>query len=284
MPNASLETGWTAGSGKQRAADINAAFADPDVSVVLAAVGGNHSAQLLEHLDYELIVANPKVVQGYSDITVLHWALQKNAGLQTFYGPALVSELGEHPAPLPYTLEWMQEAWGGGPLEFSPAKEWTDEFLDWNEKQDLQSARQMQPSDGWVCVREGVAEGQLVGGCLESVMWHIRDTGIWTKPEGAILFLETSEEKPPPAHVDAYLTTLERTGVFDAINGLVFGRAYGYDDETNKKLFDVLAERTAASGVPVLANVDCGHADPMLTLPLGRVAKLDSDSLGLSIP
>ena len=69
-----LSTGWTAGSGQERAADINAAFADPDVSVVLAAIGGNHSAQLLPYLDFELIAANPKVFQGYSDNTLLHWA------------------------------------------------------------------------------------------------------------------------------------------------------------------------------------------------------------------
>ncbi|MEA2516197.1 MAG: muramoyltetrapeptide carboxypeptidase [Actinomycetota bacterium] len=283
MPNASKATGWTAGSPEERARDINEAFADPEISVILAATGGNHSAQLLAHLDYEAITSNPKVFQGYSDITTLHWALMKNAGLQTFYGPALVSELGEHPVPLPYTLDWMQKAWAGGPLDFTPATEWTDEFLDWNERLDLERPRKMQPSAGWVLVREGVASGPLLGGCLETLMWHVRDTDIWMDPEGAILFLETSEETPSPGHVDAYLTTLERTGVFDSIDGLVFGRAYGYDEATNQQLFAVLAERTSASGIPVLANFDCGHADPMVTLPLGRTARLDAASKSLSI-
>lgn len=122
MPNAGLSTGWTAGTGEQRADDINQAFADPEVSVVLAAIGGNHSAQLLPHLDFELIGSNSKVFQGYSDITVLHWALLKNAHVQTFYGPALVSELGEHPQVLPYTDRWLRAAWlHSEPLAFEPA-------------------------------------------------------------------------------------------------------------------------------------------------------------------
>ncbi len=72
MPNAALRTGWTAGSGEERAIDLHEAFADPDVSVVLAAIGGNHSAQMLPFLDYDLIAENPKVFQGYSDVTTLH--------------------------------------------------------------------------------------------------------------------------------------------------------------------------------------------------------------------
>lgn len=283
MPNSGLRTGWTAGDGEARAADINDAFSDPDVSIVLSAIGGNHSAQLLPFLDFDLIASHPKVFQGYSDITSLHWALLKNAGLQTFYGPALVPELGEHPVPFAYTTEWMQKAWEGGPIEFASSRVWTDEFLDWNEKKDLDRPRHMKSSEGWVCVREGAAEGPLLGGCLETLMWHVRGTDIWMEPDGAILFLETSEESPSPAHVDAYLTTMERIGVFDAIKGLVFGRAYGYDDETNEHLLEILAERSAASGIPVLANFDCGHADPMLTLPLGRTARLDCGSRSFSI-
>jgi muramoyltetrapeptide carboxypeptidase len=68
--------------------------------VVLAAIGGDHAVELLPHLDYDLIRANPKLFQGYSDVTVLHWALLRRAGLVTFYGPALLPELGEHPAVL----------------------------------------------------------------------------------------------------------------------------------------------------------------------------------------
>ena len=283
MPNAGLSTEWTAGSGEQRADDIHAAFEDPEVSVVLAAIGGNHSAQVLPFLDYDLIAAHPKVFQGYSDITTLHWAFFKNARLQTFYGPALVAELAEFPEVFPYTVEWMKKAWAQERLVFSAADQWTDEFLNWVEKNDLERARERRPSAGWRCIREGTASGLLLGGCLETIMWHIRDTDIWTQPQDAILFLETSEEAPSPAHVDAYLTTLERTGVFDSVSGLVVGRPAGYDEEREAAMFDAIASRTEASGIPVLADVDIGHTDPMLTLPFGAEAHIDAGNLSFEV-
>ena len=276
MPNCRKHTGWTAGSPQERAEDLIAAFADPEISVVIASVGGNHSAQVLDYLDYEVIANNPKIFQGYSDITTLHWALMRHAGLRTFYGPALISQLGEHPKPFEYTIDWMLKAWSGESLDFSPAERWTEEFLDWNKKLDLERPRQLKSSTGWVCVREGRAEGFLLGGCLETISWHLVGTDEWIDPQGALFFLETSEEAPSPAQVDAYLTTLERIGVFDAASGLVVGRAYGYDESMNEALFEVLEARTARSQIPVLANFDIGHTDPMVTLPMGRRARLDA--------
>lgn len=283
MPNAGLSTGWTAGGGEQRADDINDAFADPDVSVVLAAIGGNHCAQLLPYLDLELITANPKVFQGYSDNSVLHWWFYERARLQTFHGPMLLSELAEFPEVLPYTATWMASAWAGDRAAFEPAEEWTDEFLDWSEQADLVRARRSKPGAGWRCLREGVAEGHLLGGCLETVAWHIRGTEIWSDPQGALLFLETSEEAPAPEYVDAYLTTLERVGVFDAVAGLIVGRPYGYGDDDKETLFEVIQRRTEAAGIPVLADVDIGHSDPMLTLPMGARARLDAGERSFSL-
>jgi muramoyltetrapeptide carboxypeptidase len=78
-----------------------------------------------------------------------------------------------------------------------------------------------------------------------------------------------SEAAPSPAAVDGYLTDLEQLGVFDTAAGLVFGRPYGYSPDDSKALWDVVSRRTEASGLPVLANVETGHADPMVTLPIG---------------
>ena len=277
MPNAARIDSWVSAPAEARADDIHQALLDDEVVVILAAIGGNHSNQLLPYLDYDLVRSHPKIFQRYSDITVLHWAFLKHAGLSTFYGPALIPELGEHPRVLPYTDRFLRAAWfGSEPIAFEPAEEWTDEFLDWSEKQDLTRPRELQPSEGWIPLREGMAEGPLLGGCLETVCWHLKGSATWIDPAGALLFLETSEEAPSPAHVDAYLTDLEQLGVFDTIAGLVFGRPYGYDEERAKTLWQVLAERTDAAGIPVLANVDLGHTDPMLTVPLGAMARLDA--------
>ncbi len=277
MPNAAASDRWVAGSPEARADDLHTAFADDEVTVVLCAIGGDHSLQLLPHLDFDLIAAHPKAFQGYSDVTVLHWALAKAAGLRTFYGPALVADLAEYPRVFPFTDASLQAAWfGDRPLDFGPAGEWTDESLDWDRQEDLTRARRTRPGDGWVALRDGVAQGPLLGGCLETVCWHLKGSSWWLDLDGAVLVLETSEEAPSPGRVDAYLSGLEQLGVFAAVAGLVVGRPAGYADADVPELWRVVRERTAAAGVPVLANVDCGHTEPMLTLPLGATVHLDA--------
>ena len=276
MPNAALNDGWASAPAAARAGDLHAAFADDEVGVVLCSIGGNHSNQLLPHLDFDLIAAHPKVFQGYSDITVLHWALLGRAGLATFYGPALVPEMGEVPAPLPYTDRWLRAAWfREEPLRYEPAGQWTEEFLDWDAGEDRRP-RTTQPFPGWRTIRGGRAEGPVLGGCLETVCWHLFGSEHWIPPDGSILFLETSEEAPSPAHVDSYLTDLELAGVFEACAALVVGRPMGYAPEDVETLWEVVGTRTAAAGIPVLGGVDCGHTDPMMTLPLGVPARLDA--------
>jgi muramoyltetrapeptide carboxypeptidase len=277
MPNAGERDRWVSASPRERADDIHAAFLDDDVRVVLASIGGNHSNQILPYLDFDLIAAHPKIVQGYSDVTVLLWAIAARTGLRTFHGPSLVPELGEFPGVLPYTDRWLRAAWfGDEPLDFEAAAEWTDEFLDWSEKADLTRPRELRPGAGWASLRPGTADGPLIGGCLETICWHLKGSAFWPDLRGAILFLETSEEAPSPAEVDGYLTDLEQLGVFDLVAGLVFGRPMRYRPEDVETLWSVVLARTGASGIPVLANVDLGHTDPMLTLPIGAHGHLDA--------
>jgi muramoyltetrapeptide carboxypeptidase len=284
MPNAARSESWASAPPEARADDLHRAFGDDEVSVVLAGIGGNHSNQLLPFLDYDLIGSHPKVFQGYSDITVLHWAIAKHAGLSTFHGPALVPELGEFPQVLPHTDRYLRAAWfGDEAITYEPAECWTDELLDWNTKTDLTRPRELRRSEGWLTIREGVASGPLLGGCLETICWHLKGSAAWLDPAGAVVFLEMSEEAPSPAHVDGYLTDLEQLGVFDAAAALVFARPHGYTPESTKALWDVVARRTEASGLPVLANVEAGHADPMATLPLGVAAELDARSKRLRL-
>jgi muramoyltetrapeptide carboxypeptidase len=277
MPNA-LEVGaWAAGTARQRVDDLHTAFADPEVSVVLCAVGGNHSNELVDLIDYDLVRANPKVFQGLSDITVLHAAFAHHAGLATFYGPALAMNLGEYPAVFELTDRSLRAAWfGDAPLAFEPASEWTDEFLDFGTKTDLTRPRTVQPGNGWHWLHPGTATGPVVGGCLETLCWHVKGSPEWPDMHGAILLLELSEEAPPPASVASFLVDLDRLGVFDAIAGLVVARPMRYHRADIPVLWDVVTSMTEGRGYPVLANVDCGHTDPMLTVPLGVDAMLDS--------
>lgn len=277
MPNAMAVSGWTAGTAQQRVDDLHAAFTDPRISVVLCAIGGNHSNELVDLLDFDLIRANPKVFQGLSDITVLHCAIHRHAGLATLYGPALVTNLGEYPVVFDATDRSLREAWfGGEPIAYTAAPEWTEEFLDFRTKADLSRARAMQPSEGWSWLHPGSALGPLLGGCLETLCWHVRGTPEWPDFEGGVLLLETSEEAPSPAAVASYLTDLRRVGVLNGIAGLVFSRPAFYRPDDVATLWNVVRDATTGLGIPVLVNVDCGHTDPMLTVPLGVDVVLDS--------
>ena len=284
MPNAGKGGGGAAGTPQERAADIHEAFLDERVSVVLASIGGDHSDQVLPHLDFRLIADHPKILQGYSDITVLLWAVAVRSGLRTLYGPTLTTELGEFPGVLPYTDRAMRSAWSGAaPEPFEPAAAWTDERLDLFRKVDLTRSRHMSAGSGWHAVRDGVAEGPLFGGCLDTICRHLEGSAYWPDLRGALLFLETSDEVPTPADVDAHLSGLERRGVFANAAGLVFGRPFGYTGAQKEALWAVVRTRTAASGIPVLADVDIGHTDPMLTLPMGAQARIDAGALEFAL-
>ena len=277
MPNALAVGAWAAGTAQERVDDVHTAFADPEVSVVLCAIGGNHSNELVDLIDFDLVRANPKVFQGLSDITVLHSAIAHHAGLATFYGPALVTNLAEYPTVFDLTDRFLRAAWfGPEPLVFASADEWTDEFLDFATLADLTRARQRRPGDGWRWLADGTATGPIVGGCLETLCWHVKGAPEWPDVEGAILLIETSEEAPSPATVAAFLVDLTRLGVFDQIVGLVVARPANYRPGRADELWDVVRRATEHLEIPVLVNVDCGHTDPMITVPLGVAARLDA--------
>ncbi len=270
--------GYVSSSPAQRAADIHELFADPQVRAVIASIGGNHSCHLLPLLDFDLIARNPKIFMGYSDITVLNVAIWQRAGLVTFNGPALITDFAEYPRMLAYTQEYFLKTVAAssavGVVE--PSAEWTEEFLDWGHQKDRERPRQMQPSPGWTWLKPGVAEGRLVGGCLESLE-HLRGTQFWPDWQGAIFFWETSEEKPTPEDVDAMLMDYHNMGVFDRLAGMIVGRPMSYTDAEKQRLREVILERTAGFSFPVITDMDFGHTAPQITLPVGCRARIDAD-------
>lgn len=276
-PHAMNSAGYVSDTPENRASDVHEMFGDPEVRAIIAAIGGDHSCHLLPLLDFDLIRRNPKIFMGYSDVTVLNVAIWARTGLVTFNGPALMVELAEYPEVLAYTerhvLKTLCAAEPVGEIE--PSGWWTEELLSWGEKEDLTRARSGQPSEGWTWLKGGRADGVLVGGCLES-MQHLRGTPFWPDLDGAVLFLETSEEKPDPEKVDGMLMDYENMGVFERIRGLLFGRPMFYEPEEREQLREVILERTSWYGFPVVADMDFGHTSPMLTLPVGCRAVVDA--------
>lgn len=277
-PHALGDTGYVSGTPEERAGDIHAMFADPEVKAIVAAIGGDHSCHLLPLLDFDLIARNPKIFMGYSDITVLNVAIHQQTGLITFNGPAVVTDFAENPRMPGYTEQYFLRAVATGEaigaVEASP--DWTEEILDWSTQADSARARTMQPSAGWTWLRGGLGEGPLIGGCLESLQ-HLRGTDFWPDLDGAILFLETSEEAPSPQTVDGILMDYENMRVFERISGLIVGRPMRYTDDMRRLLHKVLLERTARYAWPLVADMDFGHTSPQFTLPLGVRARVDGE-------
>ncbi len=276
--------GFTSASPEDRANDVNEMFEDEHVSAILCAIGGDHSSQILGHLDFDAIRRHPKVFQGYSDMSVLCNAIHTETGLVTFNGPMVMTDFAEYPKMDAYTGEYMLKAWSRlAPVgRIQPAKEWTEEFIDWGGPEDGKRAKKWQQSAGWTPQREGKAEGRLVGGCIESLE-HLKGTRYWPDFDGAILFLETSEEKPLPYKVDCILGDYENLGVFDRIAGLIVGRPMGYSAAEKQQLRDVIMERTRKYSFPIITDMDFGHTLPQFTLPIGCRASIDTSAKSFEI-
>ena len=271
------QRGYVSDTPANRAADLHEMFADPQVGAIVSAIGGDHSCQLLSLLDYDLIRAHPKILCGFSDATVLNVALWAACGLVTFNGPALLTDFAEYPNMLAYTRDnWLSVVTNPSvPGPILPAAMWTEEFLDWGTPPPALRARVQQPSPGWTWLKPGAAEGVLIGGCIESLE-HLRGTRWWPNWQGAILFFETSEDKPTPERIDAILADYDNMGVMAQINGLLVGRPLGYTESEKQTLREVLLERTASYRFPIVADMDFGHTSPQMTLPVGVRSRVDS--------
>jgi muramoyltetrapeptide carboxypeptidase LdcA involved in peptidoglycan recycling len=272
---------WRSGSAEARAGELNALLRDPEVRCVMSTIGGSNSNALLPFLDYDAFRRDPKPVVGYSDVTAILWGLYARTGIGTFYGPALAASFGELP-PL------VEETWASfadivmgrapRPCEYPCPAGWTDERLDW-ERQDR--AKTTQPN-AWRTLRPGRAVGRLLAGNLNTL------AGIWGTPwmpqlrKGDILLVEDSMKSA--SDVERSFTHLALAGVFDRIGGLILGKHECFDAEgSGRTAWDLLDEvlrnhsaAGAARSFPVLAEFDCCHTHPMLTLPIGAEVELDA--------
>jgi muramoyltetrapeptide carboxypeptidase len=271
------QNGYISDTAENRVQDIHDLFADPEVKMILAAIGGDHACHLLPLLDFDLIRQNPKIVMGYSDMTVLNVAIWQQTRLVTFNGPALITDFAEFPQMFDYTERYFLKAVAQveaiGIIESSTW--WTEEFLDWETKQDLERPRRQLEATGWNWLKPGYGEGPLIGGCLESLQ-HLRGTPYWPDWEGAVLFFETSEERPGPETVDGILMDYENMGVLEKLAGMIVGRPMLYTEKEKQRLREIILERTEKYHFPIICDMDFGHTSPQFTLPIGCRASIDS--------
>jgi muramoyltetrapeptide carboxypeptidase LdcA involved in peptidoglycan recycling len=274
----------SAGTPQERADDICAAFESQDVKGIICSIGGLSANEVLDKIDYNVIKKNPKIFCGYSDITLLHHALYKKANLITFYGPNLMTQFGEYPIPFEYTVSYFLKALTIPEIGVVKAsKFWTDEVLDWYGKKDLLRKRNCYENvDGHLWLRKGKASGKITGGCLYSLL-QIKGTEYEINYEQKILFLDIPEGQSiakgtPIEYVNSQLMDLRNAGVFDKIKGLIVGRGFGYTQNENLRLRNLILKHTNNYNFPVLTNVNIGHTDPIITLPLNVNVTLDFEN------
>ena len=234
-----------AGTDDQRRDDLQSAWCDPSVAAVICARGGSGAARLVDELDWSaMAAAGPKVLVGFSDVTVLHEAVAHHLGLVTLLGPMAAASVLAGDAPDARTAEHLCRTL------FDP-----------------QSVRRL-TGPGTVCQVGGVARGVTVGGTL-ALLANTVGTVESRPAHGGVAVLEDVAE--PAYRIDSMLTQLLRTGWFDGVAGIVLGTWVDCGDGA----VETVVERLAPLGVPLMSGLPFGHGVPQLTVPLGVEAELD---------
>ena len=249
--------GYLAGRDVDRAADVNALFADREVKGILAVRGGWGSARLLPHLDFEAIRRNPKPLMGYSDLTALLNAVHARTGLVTFHAPVGVSTW------TPFSVEHLRRVlFEGEAFTMSNPVEVKDTLV--------QVEHRVQT------ITPGLARGRLVGGNL-TVLSALVGTPYLPDFAGTILFLEDVREQI--YRIDRMLTQLALAGILRQVRGVVFGKCTrcdpgeGYGSLTLEEVFD---DHLKPLRVPAWHGAMIGHIDEQFTLPIGVEAEIDA--------
>lgn len=284
--NALKNSGYVSGTVEERVTDLHEAFLDKEVTCIICTIGGNHSNQLLKYIDWKIIKNNPKIFVGYSDISVLHYAINSMANLQTYYGPCIMTQFGENPRIFDYTWDSFKKVLIDGKkqdkfYEIKASEFWTDDSsLDWFKKDDLKKHRETLPNGGHLWLQSGKSTGPIAGGCIPSIN-HTLGTKYWVKPKGKIFFIDIPEGSSlsmglPLEDLDSFLADLDNANVFKEIKGLIVGRPYHYSDEENIEMISII-KKYVNNDYPVLLNANIGHTDPIITLPFETKVELDSE-------
>lgn len=241
--------GYLAGTDQERLAELHELWRDPEVQAILAVRGGYGCLRLLPDLDFALIREHPKMLIGFSDLTVLLSAIRQQTGLITFHGPMLTT--------LAKSDRDSQEA-----------------FFNLLTGRSIPELK----VKGLEILKGGQARGNLLPGNLTSLV-HLLGTPWEPDWRDAILVLEDIGEAP--YRIDRLLTHLWAAGRLEQIAGLILGDfdQCGEREAIWQRALDLLAHHP----IPIWANFPCGHGSRNRILPVGVETQLDSSTGSLSI-
>ncbi len=275
-----------------RAQDLLDAFRDKETDMILCAIGGDDTYRLLPYLfekDELKKAASNKIFLGFSDTTMNHLMLHK-VGIKSFYGQAFLPDICELDSQmLPYTAHFFEELLRTGTIrEIHPSEVWYQSRSDFG----IESVGSQMPSfknQGFELLQgSGTFSGEILGGCIDSIYDVFnsdrytdspdvcRKYGLFPSPEdwkGKILLLESSEEQPTPEKYRRMLEALKQTGVFGVLAGVLIGKPINekYFAEYKKLLIQVIDD----PALPIVCNINVGHATPRCIIPFGVQAAVD---------
>lgn len=276
-------------SAEERAADLVAAFQDPDIKGIITSLGGNDQVTYVQNLPSVPFAENPKPMFGYSDNSHLCNFLFLNQ-IPSFYGGGLFTQFAMQGGMDEYTITYLTHALcNDGEIELQPSLEYNDQGLDWGDATTLHTRRTYEKNDGWYWDGAQNTEGLLWGGCVESVDEMLRHGVPLPSLEQfnqIVLMLETSEEIPTADYVFRVLRGLGGRGVLERVQGVLMGRPKAWEFDQQKDTHEkvayrreqreavVRAIRAYNSDVPIIQNLDFGHTDPQIPMPYGNLVRI----------
>lgn len=293
MPNVLKGMEYLKDHPEKRAEDLLEALRDPETDMILCAIGGDDTYRLLPYLfekDELKNAATDKIFLGFSDTTINHFMLHK-VGMKSFYGQAFLSDICElSDEMLPYTKKYFEELITAGRISrITPSDVWYSERKEFSPAQ-VGVPLTSHPNKGFELLQGSpVFSGKILGGCIDSMYDIFNGDRYADMPvlcekyglfpddwDGRILLLESSEEKPSPEIYLRSLEYLKERGVFDRVSGVLAGKPMDetYAEEYKKLLIEVIDR----PDLPIVFNINIGHAMPRCIIPFGVEAKVDADS------
>ncbi len=236
----------SAGSHLQKTLALQGLWQREDINTIWCAGGGNRALNLLNSINFKAMEGKVKPLVGFSDVTALLNSIYAHTGAPTFHGPVFKN------------LHKMKEEQLTQTLDLLARK--TTEI----------------PMNNAKIIREGAAEGILLGGCL-SIFQYLINTDDCAPLEGSILFLEDAGDHL--SRIDRMFCHLKRSGVFEKIGGLVLGEFHDMQDGERPfgfTLEELIEEYTEKSDIPIIMNAPFGHGSNLFTLPVGMRSCLDT--------
>ena len=273
-----------------RAQDLMDAFRDTSVKAVFNAIGGDDTIRLLPYIDFDVLRSNPKIFTGFSDTTTNHFMMHK-AGLVSYYGLSVMNNLGEYVAINEYTRAAMEKTLFHPQASLNiPCSAFCSYESDkvWWDEDHMDDATPRFPNSGYEVLQgQGKVTGALFGGCID-VFSELLGTSLWPALEdwkGKILLLETSECDMDEMVLSWFLRNLDAQGILKVLNGIIVGKpAFKSKMETYKAVYkQVVGFEAGLPDLPILYNVNVGHAYPIGVFPLGLTYEIDCDNKTLRL-